>query len=136
MSAQNGRDMLVKLKSSDGVYETVVGLRAKALRFNAKIVDVTDSDSAQGWKELLPQSGIKSAEISGNGLFKTGANASQIRQAFFDQNLLDLRFILPGFGQIEGPFLIRSLSYSGQYQGEASFEIAFMSAGLPVFSAL
>ena len=136
MSAQNGRDMLVKLKTPENVYETVVGLRTKTLRFNSKTVDVTDNDSAQGWKELLPQAGMKFAEISGSGLFKTGANAALIRQAFFDQDLLDLRFILPGFGQIDGPFLIGSLSYSGQYQGEASFEIVFLSAGLPVFSAL
>ena len=136
MSAQNGRDMLVKIKKADASYETVAGLRTKALRLNARPVDVTDSESAQGWKELLPNAGVKSAEISGAGIFKTGESAGLIRQAFFDQAIIELQFILPGFGQIEGPFLISVLNFSGNYQGEAGFEMTVMSAGQPVFTAL
>ncbi len=136
MSAQRGRDMLVKLKQDDDSYVTLAGLRTKTFRLNARVVDVTDSDSAEGWKELLPHAGVKSAEISGQGIFRNEASAAQVRQAFFDQTALALRFFLPGFGQIDGAFLIVNLSYSGSYQGEAGFEITLMSAGTPVFSAL
>ena len=136
MSAQRGRDMLVKLKQDDESYVTLAGLRTKALRLNARVVDVTDSGSAEGWKELLPNAGVKSAEVSGQGIFRNEASAAQVRQAFFEQNPIDLRFLLPGFGQIDGAFLISSLSYSGNYQGEAGFDITLMSAGAPVFSAL
>ncbi|CAM3830027.1 phage major tail protein, TP901-1 family [Litorimonas haliclonae] len=136
MSAQRGRDMLVKIKQNDESYVTLAGLRTKALRLNARVVDVTDSDSAQGWKELLPNAGVKSAEVSGQGIFRNEASAAQVRQAFFDQDALDLRFLLPGFGQIDGAFLISNLSYSGNYQGEAGFNIILMSAGAPVFNAL
>jgi TP901-1 family phage major tail protein len=136
MSAQNGRDMLVKFKQGDGSYKTLAGLRSKGFRLNAQPVDITHSESAQGWKELLPNAGVKSAEISGAGIFKTDESASLARQAFFDQSLIDLRFILPGFGQIDGKFLISTLSYSGSYQGEARFDIALMSANAPSFTAL
>lgn len=136
MSAQKGRDMLVKYKGGDGSYRTLAGLRSKALRLNARVVDVTDSESANGWKELLPQAGVKSAEIDGSGLFKDDESAAKARFAFFEQALLELQFILPGFGRIEGPFLITSLTYSGRYEGEAGFDIRFMSAGEPVFTAL
>lgn len=136
MSAQKGRDMLVKFKETDGSFRTLAGLRAKSLRFNARTVDVTDSDSANGWKELLPQAGVKSAEIEGSGIFKDDESAAIARRGFFDQSIIELRFILPGFGQIDGPFLIASLSYSGRYEGEAGFDVRFMSAGEPVFSAI
>ena len=70
MVAQNGRDMLVKIKNEAGDYVTMAGLRSKAFRLNAQIVDITNTDSAQGWKELLPGAGVKSAEISGAGVFR------------------------------------------------------------------
>lgn len=136
MSVQNGRDMLVKFRQSDGSYRTLAGLRSKTFRLNSRPVDITHSESAEGWKELLPNAGVKSAEISGAGVFKTDESASLARQAFFDQSLLDLRFILPGFGQIDGKFLITSLSYSGAYQGEARFDVTLMSADAPQFTAL
>jgi len=128
--------MLVKLKQDDDSYVTLAGLRTKSLRLNARVVDVTDSDSTEGWKELLPNAGVKSAEVAGQGIFRNENSAAQVRQAFFEQTALDLRFLLPGFGQIDGAFLISSLSYSGSYQGEAGFDITLMSAGAPVFSAL
>jgi len=136
MSAQNGRDMLVKIKKSDQSYETVAGLRTKALRLNARPVDVTDSESAEGWKELLPNAGIKSAEISGTGIFKTSESAGLLRSSFFDQSVTALQFILPGFGQIEGDFLVTALSFTGNYQGEAGVEMTVMSAGQAVFTAI
>ena len=136
MSAQRGRDMLVKLKQEDDSYITLAGLRTKTLRLNARLVDVTDSDSAQGWKELLPNAGVKSAEVSGQGIFRNEGSAAQVRQAFFQQQPLSLRFLLPGFGQIDGGFLIASLSYTGNYQGEAGFDVTLMSAGPAEFTAL
>lgn len=136
MSAQNGRDMLVKMKQNDETYRTLAGLRSKALRLNAKPIDVTNTESAEGWKELLPNAGVKSAEISGAGVFKNDASAGEAREAFFTQSHLQLRFILPNFGQIEGPFMIASLNYNGSYQGEAGFDVSFVSAGLPVFTAV
>jgi len=69
MSAQRGGDMLLKIKNNAGDYVTVAGLRTKTLRLNARPVDVTDTAS-EGWKELLPGAGMRTAEISGNGVFR------------------------------------------------------------------
>ena len=57
MAAQSGRDMLVKIKNTEGDFITLAGLRSKTFRLNARAVDITNSDSAQGWKELLPGAG-------------------------------------------------------------------------------
>ena len=136
MAAQNGRDMLVKIKNSAGEFVSLAGLRSKAFRLNAQAVDITNTDSAQGWKELLPGAGVKSAEISGAGVFRDTESDALARTAFFEQSVELYRFILPDFGVVEGPFLLTSLSYAGTYQGEATYELTLMSAGVPNFSAI
>ena len=67
MSAKLGRDMLVKIKNDQDAFIRLAGLRTKGLRFNARTVDVTHSESADAWRELLPGAGVKTAEISGEG---------------------------------------------------------------------
>ena len=136
MAAQNGRDMLVKIKNEAGEFITLAGLRSKAFRLNAQAVDITNTDSAEGWKELLPGAGVKSAEISGAGVFRDTDSDVLARTAFFEQSVQTYRFIIPDFGVIEGPFLLTSLSYAGTYQGEANYELTLLSAGAPNFSAI
>lgn len=135
MSAKAGRDILLKFKSEAGAFVTIAGLRAKTLRFNARTVDVTDSGSLEAWRELLPGAGVKSAEISGAGVFRDQPSDALARESFFTQAAQDCQFIMPGFGIIEGPFLITSLTYAGTYQGEASFEMSLVSAGALSFTA-
>lgn len=136
MAAQNGRDMLVKIKNETGEFVTLAGLRSKAFRLNAQAVDITNTDSAEGWKELLPGAGVKSAEISGAGVFRDTESDVLARSAFFEQSVQTYRFIIPDFGVVEGLFLLTSLSYTGTYQGEASYELTLFSAGVPNFSAI
>jgi len=135
MSAQRGGDMLLKMKDATANYVTVAGLRTKTLRLNAWPVDVTDT-SSQGWKELLPGAGMRMAEISGTGVFRDAESDALIRSAFFDQSAQDCRFIIPGFGMIDGAFLITGLNYAGSSNGEAQFEISLASAAVPEFTVL
>jgi len=136
MAAQSGRDMLVKIKNQTDAFVTLAGLRSKSFQLNAQTVDITNTDSAQGWKELLPGAGVKSAEITGAGVFRDVESDALARRAFFEQSVEIYRFIIPDFGIIEGPFLLTSLSYVGTYQGEASYELTLLSAGAPSFNAI
>lgn len=135
MSAQLGRDMLVKVQQN-GEYKTIAGLRTKSLRFNTKPVDITHSESAQQWREVLPGAGVKTADIRGAGLCTDGVSDALARALFFDQRAENFQFILPGFGTLEGPFVISSLSYAGTYQGEVTYELSLTSAGAISFEAL
>ena len=66
MAVQNGKDLLIKLDmTGDGQFETVAGLRATRLSFNADQVDVTSLESEGGWRELLAGAGIRSALVAG-----------------------------------------------------------------------
>jgi len=136
MTAQNGRNMLIKIKEGQGAFVTAAGLRSKSIKFGAKTVDITHSESDEAWRELLPGGGVKSVEISGEGIFRDSASDALMRAAFFAQSAEVFQFIVPDFGIIEGPFLISALNYAGTYQGEASYEITMISAGKPMFSVL
>ena len=67
MAAQSGKDLLIKLDmTGGGMFETVAGLRATRISFNAESVDVTSLESQGGWRELLGGAGVRSASISGS----------------------------------------------------------------------
>jgi TP901-1 family phage major tail protein len=58
MPAQSGKDLLIKVDmDGTGLFETIAGLRATRLAFNAETVDVTSLDSTGGWRELLSRLG-------------------------------------------------------------------------------
>ncbi|MFV0301772.1 MAG: phage major tail protein, TP901-1 family [Paracoccus sp. (in: a-proteobacteria)] len=137
MAVQNGRDLLIKMDMiGDGSFETVGGLRASRLAFNAETVDVTSLESEGGWRELLGGAGVRSASISGSGVFRDAASDGRARQVFFDGEVPRFQVIIPDFGIVEGPFQITSLEYAGSYNGEATYELSMASAGALSFVAL
>ena len=137
MAAQKGKDLLVKLSSDGGgTFETVAGLRATRIALNAASVDATTADSAGRWRELLGGAGVKSASVSGSGVFKDAASDAAMRAAFFEAGAPLFQLVIPDFGVIEGPFQIATLEYSGEHDGEAAFEMSLASAGALTFAAL
>lgn len=137
MTAQNGKDLLIKLDmDNSGNFSTLAGLRATRISFNAETVDVTTLDSQGGWRELLGGAGVKSATISGSGIFKDASTDERARQIFFDSEVPEFQVIVPDFGIIEGKFMISAIEYAGTHNGEATFEMAMASAGELTFTAL
>jgi len=136
MTAQKGKDLLLKVDTDGlGSFATVAGLRARSLAFNANTVDVTDQESAGRWRELLDGTGLKTARVSGSGIFKDAASDETLRQHFFNGTVRDWQVIVPDFGTVEGAFQITVLEYGGQHDGEVSFELGLDSAGALTFTA-
>jgi len=136
MTAQNGKDLLIKVDIlGDGSVVTLAGLRATRISFNAESVDVTSLESQGGWRELLGGAGVKSASISGSGVFKDADTDERARQLFFDGEVPEFQVIIPDFGTVEGPFQVTSLEYAGTHNGEATYELALASAGALTFVA-
>lgn len=137
MAAQNGKDLLIKLDmTGSGSFETIAGLRATRISFNAESVDVTSLESSGGWRELLAGAGVKSASISGSGVFRDEATDERARQIFFDGDMPRFQVIIPDFGTVEGPFQITGVDYAGSYNGEATYELSMASAGQLTFTAV
>ncbi len=137
MTAQHGKDLLLKLGDggSPETFATVAGLRAKTISLNARVVDATDADSPNAWRELMPGAGVKSASIAGSGLFKDSASDAAVRAVFFAQTADSWRIVIPDFGTLEGRFLVAALEYSGRFDGVAQYAVTLASARELAFSA-
>ena len=137
MAAQNGKDLLIKLDiDGGGDFRTVAGLRASRISFNAETVDVTSMESQGGWRELLGGAGVRSASLSGSGVFRDSETDARARQVFFDGEMPAFQVVIPDFGVIEGPFQLTALEYAGSHDGEATYELSMASAGALSFTAL
>lgn len=136
MVAQNGKDLLVKLDLGGANFTTIAGLRATRISFNAETVDVTSLESQGGWRELLGGAGVRSASVSGSGVFVDANTDDRARQIFFAGTVEVFQVIIPDFGIVEGPFQITAIEYAGSYNGEATYEISLASAGVLTFTAI
>lgn len=135
MVAQKGRDLLLKVDGNGlGSFVTVAGLRSKRIAFNSETVDVTDAESVGRWRELLAGCGVQRASVSGSGIFKDQQSDARIRSCFFGGEIVRWQLAVPDFGIVEAPFQITALEYTGNHDGEVSFEVALESAGVVAFA--
>ncbi len=136
MAAQKGKDLLLKVDSDGlGGFTTVAGLRTRTLAFNAESVDVTHAESAGQWRELLEGAGVKSASLTGVGIFKDEASDEIVRSYFFNGTIRAWQVVIPDFGSVTGPFQILSFELTGRHDGEVAFELSLESAGALTFIA-
>ena len=138
MAAQAGKDILIKIGegSDPETFVPVAGLRAKSISLNARTVDITNADSPGQWRELIAGAGVRSASVTGSGLFVDAQSDELTRSVFFDQALRNWQLVIPGFGVLQGPFLVSALEYSGRHDGEALYSISLASAGELAFTTL
>lgn len=138
MTIQSGRDVLVRIGDGGDPqnFTAAAGLRMKTISLNAKTVDVTHSESVDGWRELLAGAGVKTCTVSGAGVFVDAAADQEVRQAFFEQAARDWQLVIPDFGTITGPFLVAALDYSGRHDREAGWSMTLASAGALSFEAM
>lgn len=137
MAAQTGKDLLLKLDlDGSGNFLTVAGLRSKRIAFNANSVDVTDTESVGRWRELLAGAGVQRAGVSGSGIFRDQACDERLRDVFFTGQIVDWQLVIPDFGIVSGPFQITALEYTGNHDGELTFDLALESAGAISFAVL
>jgi len=136
MAAQKGKDLLLKVDADGfGNFTTVAGLRSRTLSFNTEAVDTTDSESAGHWRELLGGAGVKSARVTGAGIFKDAASDELIRGLFFNGTIRNWQVHIPDFGVVSGAMQVSSFELSGRHDGEVAFELSMESAGELTFAA-
>jgi TP901-1 family phage major tail protein len=137
MTAQRGKDLLLKIGDggSPETFSTVAGLKATQLAFNATAIDITNADSTDMWRELL-NAGVKSATVTGSGVFRDQASDATLRTAFFNQTLANWQIVIPSFGIVSGPFKLTQLHYEGPFDGEVKLSLSLASAGALNFAAI
>lgn len=133
MAAQKGREILLKIDtaSSGGpTYTTWGGIRSRTLTINRETVDITNSDSTDLWRQLLPDGGVRSMSVSGSGVFTddtaVGAILTNILEGTTNKSH---QLVVPGLGSFTGQFAVSSFELGGEYNGEVTFSATIESDG-------
>ena len=131
MAAQAGRLLLVKLgdAASPEVFTSVGGMRSTTITLNDETVDITNKDSTNQARVLLPAAGVKSASISGSGVFTDSASETTLYGKWHSAAFGNYQFLVPDFITLTGAFQLTSLEYAGEYNGEVNYSMSFESSG-------
>lgn len=136
MTAQLGRNILLKLDvTGSASFQAIGGLRSRSIKLNAEQVDITNSDSTNQWRELLAGAGVKSAEVSGSGVFLDGTYDTNVVSLMMTDTHRDWQVIIPGLGTFQGKFKIATYENTGDYNGEVTFALTLASAGEITFTS-
>jgi TP901-1 family phage major tail protein len=140
MAAQKGSALLLKIGAdataapASDTYTTVGGLRSTGISMNDEAVDVTTKDSS-GVRELLANGGIQTCSVSGSGVFTDAASETTLKNAFGGANFANFEIVIPDFGTYKGKFMVASLEYTGEHNGEATYSVTLENSGAFAFTA-
>lgn len=140
MAAQKGSALLLKIGASNttaagsDTYTTVGGLRSTSITHNEEAVDITNKDSS-GVRTLLANGGVQSVSISGSGVFTDATTEATLRSAFGASDFHNFEVIIPDLGTYQGEFMVASLEYAGEYNGEVTYSVTLESSGTVTFTA-
>lgn len=134
MAAQKGAALLLKINTTGSTYVTVGGLRSTSITLNDEAVDVTNKDSS-GNRTLLADGGVHSVSVSGSGVFTDAASETTLKDAMNAAAFKNFQVIVPDFGTYAGAFMVASLEYAGEFNGEVTYSVTLESSGAITFTS-
>ena len=137
MAAQKGSALLMKMgnAASPEVFTTIGGMRSTSISMNDEMVDITNKDSARA-RTLLAQGGVNSMTVSGSGVFTDSASEATLEGKFDSSALTNYQFLVPDFGTYTGSFMLTTLEYAGEFNGEVTYSFTFESSGAITFATV
>lgn len=137
MAAQKGSALLMKIGdgASPEAFTTIGGMRSTSLTMNDEMVDVTNKDSSNA-RTILAQGGVNSISVSGSGVFTDSASETTLKGKFNVSALTNYQFLVPDFGTFTGAFMLTTLEYGGEYNGEVTYSFSFESSGTIAFATV
>lgn len=131
MAGFNGRDLTIDFSAT-----TLVGIQTRGFSVSAEPVDVTTDDD-NGERTLLPDPGVRSAEITVSGItsdevliaeIMTGIAGRTLKAATINLATGTATGVLTP-GTITGDFFVSSVEQTGEHDGAVEFSATLMSAG-------
>jgi len=111
------------------LYRTLGGLRSASFSFSSEAVDITNVDSNE-WKSMLDNAGVRSASVSGSGVYTSEAVFTEFRTDFLSNALTCILLLDAKTKELyEGCFKISELEISGSYDAEGEYSMSAESAG-------
>ena len=137
MAAQKGSALLMKHGNgaSPEVFTTIAGLRSTDITLNDEIVDVTNKDSS-GVRTILLDGGVHSMTISGSGVFTDSASEASLQGEMNASAAQNYQFLIPDFGTYTGGFVLTTLSYAGEFNGEVTYSFTLESTGAITYASV
>ena len=137
MAAQKGSSLLLKIGNagSPEAFTTIGGLRSTSITMNDEAVDITNKDSS-AVRALLANGGVQSTSISGSGVFTDAASEATLRGKFGAASFSNFQVIVPDFGTYTGAFMVASLEYAGEFNGEVTYSVTLESSGTVTFATV
>lgn len=126
-AASDGQEVIVAPRIA-GVYTAIGGFTARSITLNNAPVEFTNANSNH-WREMLSGAGIRSAEISGSGVFVNDAGIKMMLAAVIDGTLKDMQFELPGVIRFTGWWSITSCDLQTSHDTADSYNFAASSSG-------
>ena len=122
---------LFALMRGDGAtaeaFTKVAGFRATSLSFNGSPLDITNVDS-DGWQEMLPDGGIKSMQISGDGIVANDTNLDALMALTGVSG--NFQVVSKGASRtFQGNFVVENFSLNGDINSPEGFSISLQSNG-------
>jgi TP901-1 family phage major tail protein len=137
MSYQKGSDMLLKVDVDGlGTYSTVAAMRTKSLRLNNQLVDVTNQDSANKWREGLAGAGIKSLQASARGVFNDAASENTVLSYLINGTNRNWQCVIPTLGTFTFQGQVTQLEYDGEHDKEVQYNLSLDSTGQLTYAGL
>ena len=133
MAGFNGRELTVDWDTT-----TLVGVRTRGLSISAEAVDVTTDDDT-GERTLLPDPGVRSAEISVAGITSDEVLIGEILSSPTGRTLKNAQVNLPSDlaspGIVAFDAFMSAFEITGEHDGAVEFTATLMSAGAITYTA-
>jgi TP901-1 family phage major tail protein len=113
----------------------IAGVRTKSITISGEPIDITNDEDA-GIRKLMEEPSELSVEIAVSGITKN--DVLRVESLSTTDRIKATEFRFPGSvasGKLAGDFYLSSYSESGEYQGAATFEATFLSAGAVTHTA-
>lgn len=131
MAGFNGRKLTIDFNST-----TLAAIRTRGFSISAEPVDVTTDDDT-GQRVLLPDPGVRSAEINVAGITTDEVLIAEIMAGIDGRTLQNATINLATGtaagvttpGTIAGDFFVSSVENNGEHDGAVEFTATLMSAG-------
>jgi len=126
--ARRGRDILIKL--SDGLspptFTTVGGMRTKTITIDNETAQTTSKDE-EGWLAAMEDTGNRSMNVTGQGIFKDDATVKAFEALAITGNAQEMQFVFGNGDGIQGVFLVESFEHSGEHTDAQNYAMTLQS---------
>lgn len=124
-----GKNFLLQVSGTSGL-STLSELTSNSFSINNSEIDVTNKDSGS-WQEKFAAGTIKSAELSGEGVFSDAASVDTLKDIAMNTTPSAHFRMLDGLGDyFEGQFQVNSFELTGETEGFTTYSVSLGSTGV------